>query len=91
VENKMLFHLQKTAVIYKYYELLTPVAASSSLYWPTSWSVILLEKLIVAHLVKQLLAFCKNQKFIIVLTRARHWTSAWANWTQSIHSYCTSL
>ena len=87
----MLFHLQKTAVIYKYYELLTPVAASSSLYWPTSWSIILLETLIVAHLVKQLLAFCSNQKFITVLIRARHWTSTWANWTQSIHSYSTSL
>lgn len=87
----MLFHLQKTAVMYKYYELLTPVAASSSLYWPISWSIILLEKLIDTHLVKQLFAFCSNQKFIIVLTRARHWNSTWANWTQSKRSYSTSL
>jgi hypothetical protein len=38
----------------------------------------LLMKFVVAHLVKMFPNFDKTQRFIAVLTRARHWSLSWA-------------
>jgi hypothetical protein len=41
-------------------------------YLVTPWGRVLLEKLIVAQLVKKLQAFHGNRRFIAVFTKARH-------------------
>jgi hypothetical protein len=44
------------------------------------WSRIFLEKLTVAQLIKKFPTFYETRKFIIVFTRARHWSLSWAAW-----------
>jgi len=41
---------------------------------PTPYSRILFEKLIVTQLVKKFPTFYETRKFIILFTRARHWS-----------------
>jgi len=43
-----------------------------------------------SHIIKKFPTFYGTQRFIIVFTRARHWSSFWARWIQSIHSHPTS-
>jgi len=45
---------------------------------------IVLEKLIVAQLVKNFPAFCGTRRFVTVFTRTRHWSLSWATWIQSL-------
>jgi hypothetical protein len=47
--------------------------------WPTTWSWVL-EKMIVAQLVKKFRAFYGTQRFITVFTTTRHWSIFWAKW-----------
>jgi len=46
-------------------------------------SIIYLEKLMFAHLIKKFPTFYGTQKIIAVITRSRHWTLFWAGWIQS--------
>jgi len=46
------------------------------------WSTVF-EKLIVAQIVKELLAFCGARRLITLLARAYHWSLSWASWMQS--------
>jgi len=52
----------------------------------TTWSKILLEKLIVAQLVKKFPTFNGTRRFITTFTRIHHWSLSWARWIQSISS-----
>jgi hypothetical protein len=36
---------------------------------------------------RQVVKFCGDWSFIIVFTRARHWSQSWAGWIQSTPSY----
>jgi hypothetical protein len=38
------------------------------------WDRVLLEKLILAHLVKEFLAFCETRRFLTEFARFRHWS-----------------
>jgi hypothetical protein len=51
----------------------------------------LLEKPIVAQLVKKLPAFYWTRRFIAVFTRSRHWSLSWTRWIQSTTSGHISL
>jgi hypothetical protein len=54
-----------------------------SINYLTAQSLILLEKLTVAQLLKNYLVFCGTRSFIDVFTRTRQWFLSWAIWTQS--------
>jgi hypothetical protein len=41
---------------------------------PTPWSRVLLEKLRVTHVIKEFYTFYRTQRFIIMYTRAHHWS-----------------
>jgi hypothetical protein len=51
------------------------------------WSIVLLEKIIVAKLVKKPPVFYGIWRQIIVFTRARHWILSWARRIQSTTSH----
>jgi len=53
---------------------------------PTTWIIVLCEKLIVTQLVKKFPAFYTTRKFITLFTRARYWSLSWARQIQSTHS-----
>jgi hypothetical protein len=55
------------------------------------WSRVLVEKLTVTQLVKIFPTFYGTRRFIIVFTRARHWSLSWARWIQSAPSHHISL
>jgi hypothetical protein len=57
----------------------------------TSSSRVLLEKLIVAKLVKKCIVFYGIRTFIALFTIARHWTLSWARLIQSANSHPVSL
>ena len=57
---------------------------SSSSYWLTPWSSVLLEKLTGFQLVKKFLAFYGTRRFITALTSARHLSLSWASSIQSM-------
>jgi hypothetical protein len=62
-------------------------------HYLTPWSRVLLEKLIVAQLVKKFPAYA-TRRFIIVFTRANHKSLSRARWIQStpsIHIYLISI
>jgi len=59
-------------------------------YLLTSWSRVLLEKLIGLQLVKKFPAFYGTQRFITALTSARHLSLSWASSIQSTHPHPTS-
>ena len=63
---------------------------SSSSYWLTPWSSVLLEKLTGFQLVKKFLAFYGTRRFITALTSARHLSLSWASSIQSIPPHPTS-
>jgi hypothetical protein len=48
----------------------------------TSWTRVILEKLIVTQLLKKFPAFNRTRRVIIVFTRVRHWSLSWARWIQ---------
>jgi hypothetical protein len=48
----------------------------------TPWNRIILEKLIVAKLVKKFPAFYGTRLFITMFTTARHWSLSWTRWIQ---------
>jgi hypothetical protein len=54
--------------------------------WSSS-SRVLVEKLIVAQLVKKFTAYYGTPSFITVFTRNRHWSLSWARWIQSTPSH----
>jgi hypothetical protein len=56
--------------------------------WLTSWSRVLLEKLIITQLVKKFATFYGTRKFITIFARAQHWTLLWIRW---IHSTSLTL
>jgi hypothetical protein len=53
--------------------------------------VVLLEKLIIAKLVRKSSAFYETWSFITVSTRAHHWALFWATWIQSTYSHPVPL
>jgi len=55
------------------------------------WSRVLLEKLTVTHLVKEVSAFYGTRRFVTAFTRSRHWSLSWARWIQSTPSHPISL
>jgi len=55
----------------------------------TPWSRVL-EKLVVAQLIKIFRTSYWNQRFITMFTRAHHWSMSWARWTYSPPSYSVS-
>jgi hypothetical protein len=57
----------------------------------TPWSWVLLEKPPVAQLLKNFPTFYGTPRFIIVFTRALHWSLPWARSIQSIPPYPISL
>jgi hypothetical protein len=57
----------------------------------TSWSRVLLEKLIITQIVKTFTAFCGTWRFITILTTAHHWSLFWARWIQPTPSHLISL
>jgi hypothetical protein len=59
--------------------------------WPTSWSGVFLEKLIVTQLVKKFPTFYGTQRFITEFTRACHWSLSQVRWIQSTPSHPVSL
>jgi hypothetical protein len=59
-----------------------PYPEPDEVSYVTSWSKVLLEKLIVTQLVKKFSAFCKTRRFINVFTKSRHWSLSWARWIQ---------
>jgi hypothetical protein len=56
----------------------------------TTWSRVLLEKLIVTHIVK-FCTFYITQGFIIMFMRTCHWSRSWGRWLQSAPSHPISL
>jgi hypothetical protein len=60
-------------------------------YSLTPWCRILFEKLVVTHLVKNILLSYGTRRFITVFTQARHWTLSWASWIQFAPSIPISL
>jgi len=56
----------------------------------TSWNSVLVEQLIFAQLVKKVSTFYETRRFIIVFTRARHWSRSWARWIHSTTSRCNT-
>jgi hypothetical protein len=44
------------------------------------WSTVLIEKLLVAQVVKTVPLFYENGRIIIVFTKACHWYISWATW-----------
>jgi hypothetical protein len=56
-----------------------------------SWSWALLEKLPLVQPLKKFPAFYGTRRFIIVFTRALHWSLSWARSVQSIPSHPISL
>jgi hypothetical protein len=53
----------------------------------TPWSRIMLQKLMVAQLVKKFPAFRETWSFITVFTTACHWSLSWDTWIHSIASH----
>jgi hypothetical protein len=51
----------------------------------------LLDRLVVAQMVKKFASFYGTRRFITVFIRARHWALAWASWIRSTASYRLSL
>jgi hypothetical protein len=58
-------------VTLKSYRIFTALNTTNKI---TPLSRVLLEKLIVAHLFKNLTAFYRTRRFVTVFTRARHWS-----------------
>jgi hypothetical protein len=54
-------------------------------------NIVHLEKLIFAHLITEYLAYYEICKFIIMFTRAHHWTLSWARWICSYMQPCINL
>jgi hypothetical protein len=59
--------------------------------WLTPCSRILPQKLIVTQVVEKFPGFYGTQRFIIVFTRARHWSLTWDRCIKSVTSYPISL
>jgi len=57
----------------------------------TPWGRALLEKIIVAQLVKKFPTFYGTRRFIIVFTRARQWSLSCSRWIQSTASHPSSV
>jgi hypothetical protein len=55
------------------------------------WSCVILEKLIVAQILKNFTEFCGTRRFIVMMTRDQHWSWFWARWIYSTPSHPTSL
>jgi hypothetical protein len=49
------------------------------------WSIVLLEKLTVTQLVTKYPTFYGTWGFIIMFTRALHWSLSWAKWLHTFH------
>jgi len=59
-------------------------------YLLTSWSRVLLEKLIGSNLVKKLPTFYGTRRFVTAFTSARHLSLSWARSIQSMLPHSTS-
>jgi hypothetical protein len=57
----------------------------------TPWDTILLQTLIVACMVRILIAFYRSPIFVTVSKKSRHWTLSWASWIQSLLSHAFHL
>jgi len=57
----------------------------------TSWNRTLLDKLIVAQIIKKFPVVYRNRRLITVITRARHWSLFRARCIQSTASHPISL
>jgi len=67
-----------STVLCRHYVWYSPFWPSTSTYWPTPWSRVLLEKLTGSHLIKKFPVFYGTRRFITVFTTARHLSLLWA-------------
>jgi hypothetical protein len=57
----------------------------------TPWNWVLTQKLLVAHLFKNFSTFYDTWRFLIMFTRALHWSLSWSRWIEPVPPHRLSV